>query len=151
MKIINNNLLVNEEKSRIIVIGDLNAAVLSCAAHELEECTQILQSLIGTIGIVSMDADDICSLNHPGKTIRPVSAFAKGETCVQDVCRNALADIEPVHDICILLTVPSTTDLDAIEEGISTLATKHIHPDGSIIWSVDFTEEDHASFQAIIF
>lgn len=151
MRIINENLIVNENTCKIIVIGDNRAALLSCMSRDLEECALILKYMIENTGIINLDAEDICSLHHPENTVRIASAYEKGENCVKKVCERAFLNTDNIRDLCVQLTVPASTDLDVIEESFAFISRRYVHSDGTMMWSVDFSSDDSATLRAIIF
>ena len=151
MKIINKNLIVNEKDSKIILVADQSAAVLPFMNRDLEDGVRILSEMINDDLNVCIDAEDICSLHKPGKTITVASAHASGENSVQEVCRRAFLHMDTIHDACLLLTVPQMTSLSTIDTCMHTLMHHSVHPDATVIWGLAFSDDEEAVLEALIF
>ena len=154
MEIITNQLILDRENARIILIGQTKAEIISCSYRDLDDCLEILKNMIGSTDIISLDAEDILSLNVPGKTVKLASASAKGEHRTDDVFRRAFLNMETIHTLCFRITIPKNVTLDEIENGMTFLNTRGIlSPDATIVWSVELSEEDtdEVHLDAIIF
>lgn len=145
-------IIVNTTANKITFFTEGRYATLVCKPEELRYCSNIINDLFCGTSLIGLDIADICNLITPDKQVRVVKGFATGKDRATEAAKKAFEGTNTPIAVCMVMDIPKDTSLEEAEAA-STTAAGYLHPDATIIWGVNFSEEMQDGFRirAILF
>ncbi len=145
-------ILINKKESKITLSSGGRSAALYCAPEEMRDCSRIAIELFMEGSFIHIDLVEVCDLAAAKQKVRVIKGFALGENRAEEAARKAFENMGEELTVLMMLKMSPNASL-AEAEAATTTAVSFIHPEATVLWSVDLCEEIGEGFavEALVF
>lgn len=130
----------DNEKHIVYLDDGLKSTAVYCTADKLFDCYNVLNEILNTDGIITIELQDLCNINTAQKVVTMGYGYSTGDNKGVEAAKKAIAEIGNVNNLLISIETSKDSTLAQIDAAVGYISG-HVSEDAAIIWGVSFSDE----------